>query len=260
MSTLLQDAATRAAAYLDGLAERRVACEPAAVRALDALDGELPAAPADPREVLELLDRWGSPATMATAGPRFFGFVIGGSLEQIALRWLIDLFGLPRDAGGAFVTGATVANFVALAAARHAVLARVGWSVEADGLFGAPPVTVVVSEEAHASLVKALGLVGFGRNRVVKVPVDGQGRMRADELPEVRVPAIVCTQVGNVNTGAIDPVGEVCARARQRRLGPRRRCVRSMGRRLAAACTAAARRGGRGLVGLRRAQMAQCPV
>src|SRR5579875_2498023 len=185
MSTLLQDAATRAAAYLDGLAERRVACEPAAVRAL---------------EVLELLDRWGSPATMATAGPRFFGFVIGGSLpvalaanwlasawdqntafhditpatarlEQIALRWLIDLFGLPRDAGGAFVTGATVANFVALAAARHAVLARVGWSVEADGLFGAPPVTVVVSEEAHASLVKALGLVGFGRNRVVKVPV-----------------------------------------------------------------------------------------
>ncbi len=243
MSTLLQDAATRAAAYLDGLAERRVACEPAAVRALDALDGELPAAPADPREVLELLDRWGSPATMATAGPRFFGFVIGGSLpvalaanwlasawdqntafhditpatarlEQIALRWLIDLFGLPRDAGGAFVTGATVANFVALAAARHAVLARVGWSVEADGLFGAPPVTVVVSEEAHASLVKALGLVGFGRNRVVKVPVDGQGRMRADELPEVRVPAIVCTQVGNVNTGAIDPVGEVCARVR----------------------------------------------
>src|SRR5579875_497752 len=139
MSTLLQDAATRAAAYLDGLAERRVACEPAAVRALAAN---------------WLASAWDQNTAFHDITPAT------ARLEQIALRWLIDLFGLPRDAGGAFVTGATVANFVALAAARHAVLARVGWSVEADGLFGAPPVTVVVSEEAHASLVKALGLVG----------------------------------------------------------------------------------------------------
>ena len=105
-------------------------------------------------------------------------------LEQVALRWLIDLLGLPPECGGAFVTGATVANFCGLAAARHGVLARVGWNVEADGLFGAPPITVVVGSEAHPSLTKSLGLAGLGRDRVVKVPVDGQGRMRADALPE----------------------------------------------------------------------------
>ena len=114
--------------------------------------------------------------------------------------------------GGAFVTGATVANFAALAAARHVVLERAGWNVEADGLFGAPPIQVIVGAEVHPSLVKSLGLLGLGRNRVVRVPVDGQGRMRADALPRIATPAIVCTQAGNVNTGAIDPVGEICDR------------------------------------------------
>lgn len=244
MNDLLQDAATRASAYLQGLAERSVAPDSAAVAALTVLDGELPDAPTDAREVLALLDDIGSPATMAMAGPRFFGFVIGGSLpaalaadwltsawdqnsalynstpatarvEQTALRWLLELFDLPRGAGGAFVTGANVANFVALAAARHAVLERAGWKVEADGLFGAPPITVVVSAEAHPTLIKSLGLLGLGRNRVVRVPVDAQGRLRADALPVLSGPAIVCTQVGNVNTGACDAVGEV-----RERIGP----------------------------------------
>jgi glutamate/tyrosine decarboxylase-like PLP-dependent enzyme len=134
-------------------------------------------------------------------------------LEQIALRWLADLLGLPSDCGGAFVTGATMANFSALAAARHALLARAGWNVEADGLFGAPPITVFVGAEAHPSLFKSLGLLGLGRSRVVRVPVDTQGRMRADALPEIAGPAIVCLQAGNVNTGAFDPFAEVCARA-----------------------------------------------
>jgi glutamate/tyrosine decarboxylase-like PLP-dependent enzyme len=238
MHTLLQDVAARASAYLQGLDQRKVAPDPAAVAALDALDGALPDAPCDPAEVVALLDRYGSPATLAEAGPRFFGFVIGGALpaalaanwlasawdqntglynitpatarlEQTALRWLLDLLDLPRDCGGAFVTGATVANFVALAAARHAVLARVGWKVEADGLFGAPPITVVVGEEAHPTLIKSLGLLGLGRTRVLRVPVDGQGRMRVDALPKVSAPAIICTQVGNVNTGACDPVAAV---------------------------------------------------
>ena len=238
MHTLLQDVAARASAYLLGLDQRKVAPDPAAVAALDALDGALPEAPCDPSEVVELLDRYGSPATLAEAGPRFFGFVIGGALpaalaanwlasawdqntglynitpatariEQTALRWLLDLLDLPRDCGGAFVTGATVANFVALAAARHAVLARVGWKVEADGLFGAPPITVVIGEEAHPTLIKSLGLLGLGRNRVLRVPVDGQGRMRVDALPKLSTPAIICTQVGNVNTGACDPVAAV---------------------------------------------------
>jgi glutamate/tyrosine decarboxylase-like PLP-dependent enzyme len=192
-----------------------------------------------------MLDDICSPATMAMAGSRFFGFVIGGSLpialaanwlagawdqnsalhnvtpatahlERIALRWLLDLFQLPREAGGAFVTGATMANFSALAAARHAVLHRAGWNVEADGLPGAPPVTVVVSAEAHPTLIKALGLLGLGRKRVLRVPVDEQGRMRAEALPPVTGPAIVCTQAGNVNTGSFDPIGAICEAAHVR--------------------------------------------
>jgi glutamate/tyrosine decarboxylase-like PLP-dependent enzyme len=180
---------------------------------------------------------------MATAGPRFFGFVVGGSLpatlganwlagawdqntgfellsptacalERVSLRWLVDLLGLPPGTGAGFVTGATMANFTALAAARRAVLDRAGWNVEADGLFGAPPVTVMVGDEVHPSLMKALGMLGLGRRRVVRVPVDGQGRLRADVLPAVDGPTIVCTQAGNVNTGAVDPIGEICAAVR----------------------------------------------
>ena len=242
MNRLLQDVAERANRYLEGLDTRKVAPDPAAVAALDALDGALPDAPTDPHEAIALLDRHGSPATMAMAGPRFFGFVIGGSLpvalaadwlsaawdqntgyyqitpvtariEQTALRWLLEVLDLPRGAGGAFVTGANVANFVALAAARHAVLDRAGWKVEADGLFGAPPVTVVVGEEAHPTLIKALGLLGLGRNRVVRVPADAQGRMRVDALPALAGPMIICAQIGNVNTGACDDVAALRARA-----------------------------------------------
>ena len=243
MRDLLTDAAERAIGYLQGLDSRAVAPAPAAVAALDAFDTALPDAGSDAGEVIALLDRLGSPATMAMAGPRFFGFVIGGALpvtvaaswlatawdqntglynstpatsrlEQVALRWLVELFGLPAGTGGAFVTGATVANFTALAAARHAVLQRAGWNVEADGLFGAPEVTIVVGKEAHPSVIKSLGLLGFGRERIVHVPVDGQGRMRADALPTLSGPAIVCAQVGNVNTGACDPVAEIRTRLR----------------------------------------------
>ena len=238
MKELLQDVASRASSYLQSLQERKVAPDPAAVAALDTFDGALPEMPDDPHKVIDLLDRYGSPATMAMAGPRFFGFVIGGSLpvalaadwlaaawdqntgyynitpatarlEQTALRWLLELFELPRDAGGAFVTGANVANFVGLAAGRHAVLERAGWNVEADGLFGAPPITVVVGNEAHPTLIKALGMLGLGRNRVMRVPVDAQGRLRLDALPKIDGPTIICTQVGNVNTGACDDVAAV---------------------------------------------------
>ncbi len=235
---LLNDAAQRAEAYLAGLEERAVAPDARAVAALDALDGPLPDNVCDAAEVLSLLDRYGSPATMAMAGSRFFGFVIGGALpatlaanwlasawdqntalynvtpatarlEQTALRWLVELFGLPAETGGAFVTGATVANFVALAAARHSVLRRAGWDVEADGLFGAPAIKVVVGAEAHPTLIKSLGLLGLGRNRVHKVPVDDQGRLRVEKLPPIPGPTIVCAQVGNVNTGACDDVAAI---------------------------------------------------
>ncbi|MGH7394239.1 MAG: pyridoxal phosphate-dependent decarboxylase family protein [Candidatus Methylomirabilales bacterium] len=243
MRKLLSGAAERAICYLEGLDARGVAPVPAAIERLKKWDEALPDGPTDPETVVALLDEVGSPATMAMAGPRFFGFVIGGSLpaalaanwlagawdqntalsavtpgtamlERIALRWLLDVLALPSTCGGAFVTGATMANFTALAAARHTVLAKAGWDVEAQGLFGAPPVTVVVGAEAHPSLFKALGLLGLGRDRVVRVPVDGQGRMRADALPPLSGPTIVCIQAGNVNTGAFDPAPEICRRAR----------------------------------------------
>ena len=242
MKSILADAATRSIRYLETLDARSVAPTPEAVAALRAFDEPLPEKPADPAMVLRLLDEIGSPASTAMAGRRFFGFVIGGSLpvtlaanwlagawdqntglyrptpgtaflEQVSLRWLLELLGLPRECGGAFVTGATVANLCGLAAARHAVLKRVGWNVEADGLFGAPPITVVIGAEAHPSVTKSLGVLGLGRTRVVKVPVDAQGRMCADSLPASSGPTIVCVQAGNVNTGSVDPIAEICRRA-----------------------------------------------
>jgi glutamate/tyrosine decarboxylase-like PLP-dependent enzyme len=209
---------------------------------LAALDERLPESATAPEAVIDLLDRIGSPATMASAGGRFFGFVHGGCLpaalganwlagawdqnaalftsspiasrlEEVAQRWLVELLDMPQDCGTAFVTGASMASFTCLAAARGVMLERLGWNVEADGLFGAPPLTVVVSEETHPSVTKALGLLGLGRRRVIRVPVDHQGRMCAEAFPALREPAIICVQAGNVNTGSVDPVGRICEMA-----------------------------------------------
>src|SRR5262249_28625714 len=135
------------------------------------------------------------------------------AFEDVAISWVLDVLGLPRSAGGAIVTGATMANFTGLAAARHTLLERAGWDVENDGLFAAPKLTVVVGDEVHVSLLKALGLLGLGRARVHRVPVDGQGRMRPDQLPALDSRTIVCIQAGNVNSGAFDPASEICSRA-----------------------------------------------
>jgi len=244
MRELLNQAAQIAARYLETLDQRGVAATSEALAGLAELDQPLQDAPQNPAAVLEMLDRIGSPATTAVAGRRFFGFVTGGSLpatlaanwlagawdqcpgifaaspigttlEEVSMRWLLDVLHLPSESGAAFVTGANMANFTALAAARHFVLDRVGRDVEADGLFGAPPVTVVVGDEVHPSLIKTLGMLGLGRSRVLRVPVDNQGRMRAAEVPPLKGPAIVCLQAGNVNTGAFDPAVEICAHAHQ---------------------------------------------
>lgn len=244
LRALLSDTLDRTDRYLTSLDTRPVAPPVGAVAALQKLDVPLQDDPIDARQVIRELDEVVTPATMAMAGPRFFGFVIGGSLpaalaahwlstawdqntglylstpgtshlEQVSLRWLLELLDLPRESAGAFVTGTTVAHITALAAARHAVLARAGWDVEANGLFGAPEVTVITSAEAHPTLFKALGVVGFGRKRVVKVPVDAQGRMRADQLPKITGPTIVCVQVGNVNSGACDDVKVIGRTARE---------------------------------------------
>ncbi len=242
---LLLDAAQRAGHYLENIAQRSVFPSSGALIDLHQFEVPLPDQPSDPSAVLALLDRLGSPATVASAGPRYFGFVTGGQLsaalaanwladawdnngaftmsspinaklEEVALRWLIDLFGLPATVGGGFVTGATMANFTALAAARHALLQQQGWDVEAQGLFGAPPLTVVVGNEVHVSVLKALSLLGLGRERVVRVAVDDQGCMLPSALPTLDTATIVILQAGNVNTGACDPVGEICALAQAR--------------------------------------------
>jgi glutamate/tyrosine decarboxylase-like PLP-dependent enzyme len=242
-TALLKRAARAAMDYLEGVDARGVAPRPEAVAALSALRGPLPPGPTNSEAVLHLLDAYGSPATVAKNNGRFFGFVNGGCLptalaaswlvsawdqnaaffvqsptavvlEEVALEWVRQLLGLPEGTGGAVVTGATMANFTALAAARHALLARAGWDVEAEGLFGAPTITVVVGEEVHASVTKALGLLGLGRKRVVRVPVDGQGRMKADALPPMDSQTILCLQAGNVNTGAFDAAAAICPIAR----------------------------------------------
>lgn len=242
-AALLKRAARDAVDYLDGVGARSVTPGAEAIAALSALRGPLPPGPTSAETVLHLLHEYGSPATMAKTNGRFFGFVTGDCLpaalgaawlvsawdqnaahyaqspaasvmEETALDWVRELFNLPEGTGGAVVTGATMANFSALAAARHTLLQRAGWDVESDGLFGAPPITVVVGEEVHQSVLKALGLLGMGRNRVVRVPVDGQGRMRADALPHLDSQTILCLQAGNVNTGAFDPASAICPAAR----------------------------------------------
>ncbi|MBO0859119.1 MAG: aspartate aminotransferase family protein [Chloracidobacterium sp.] len=240
MSELLADFLARALRYIDSLDSRRVAPSIEAVERLALFDEPLPEHPADPRTVLKILDEIGSPATVASSGGRYFGFVTGGVLpaalaanlmagvwdqngayrvmspvaakvEDVCLKWLRESLGLPAGAGAGFVTGATMANFAGLAAARRAVLLKSGWNVDEDGLIGAPPIRVIVGDEVHASLLKALSLLGLGRSRVERVAVDGQGRMRSDALPGLSPGTIVCIQAGNVNTGAFDPAGEICA-------------------------------------------------
>ncbi len=215
----------------------------------DVLGGPLPEEGEAPARVVEELARRADPGLCATAGPRFFGFVIGGSVpaavgadwltsawdqnaglfvlspaaaiaEETVARWLIELFGLPAGTSMGAVTGGQMANTTCLAAARHAVLAHAGWDVEEQGLQGAPRVTVLAGDEAHITVYGALRLLGLGDASVVKVASDGQGRMQPgalrDSLASVRGPAIVCAQAGNVNTGAFDPLGEIVAAARSR--------------------------------------------
>ncbi len=236
---VLDLAADKARRYVLDVAERKVGPSEAAVAALAELHEPLPTSSTDPSDVIARLDQIGSPATVATTGGRYFGFVNGGmvpaalaanwlatawnqnaalrvmspiaaELEEVVLRWVCEALGLPPECSGGLVTCATMANFTALVTARHVLLARAGWDVTADGMFGAPPIEVVVGAEVHASILKALSLAGFGRKRVTIVEADGQGRIRADKLPRLSERTIVCIQAGNVNTGAFDPAVEIC--------------------------------------------------
>ncbi len=202
----------------------------------------------DSLELVRNLVEAAEPGIAAMPSGRFFGFVIGGAhpaaiaadwltsvwdqnaglytptpsaavVEEVAMEWLRELLGLPAGVSCGFVTGCQMAHVTCLAAARHAVLEQAGWDVERDGLAGSPPLRALVGEEAHVTVPRALRLLGVGASSIVRVPADEQGRMRADSLRDALEaasgPTIVCVQVGNVNTGAIDPVAEIVALARE---------------------------------------------
>ncbi|MDG9703212.1 aminotransferase class V-fold PLP-dependent enzyme [Streptomyces sp. DH37] len=241
---LLTYAAGQAMDYLAGLPTRRVGATAGAEELTKLLGGPLPEAPTAPAETVDLLTRAANEGgVVASSGPRYFGYVVGGTLpvalaadwiagawdqnsgvfdlgpavataEHIAAGWLLDLLGLPAGTSVGFPTGCAMAHVTALAAARHQVLTGVGWDVERRGLREAPRVDVVVGEQRHLTVDLALRHLGFGTDQLRVVPADDEGRMRLDELESVLAdcdgPTIVCAQVGDVNTGAIDPVGEIC--------------------------------------------------
>ena len=239
---LLSHAYEQAMAFLDSLPDRPVAPRASFDELVAALGGPLPSGPQDELGVLLDLTAHLEPGVAATAGPRYFGFVTGGSypiavaadwlvstwdqnvalhimspamsaLEACTARWILDLLGLPEQASVGFVTGAHTANITALAAARHEVLRRARWDVESLGLQGAPALTVVAGQEAHASIHAACRMIGVGSRTIMGVATDEQGRMRPDALEwalsATSGPTIVCAQVGNVNTGACDPLVEI---------------------------------------------------
>ncbi|MGZ8869207.1 MAG: pyridoxal phosphate-dependent decarboxylase family protein [Thermoanaerobaculia bacterium] len=246
---ILDRAAEHAAEFLDSLPKRPVVPSFTRHELLEILATPLSDSGEDGLAVLDVLAAAGKGGALGTAGPRFFGFVIGGSLpvtvgadwltsawdqnaglyasspvtsviEDVAREWLLDLFDLPRESGVGFVTGCQMANFTGLAAARHAVLRNAGWNVEEQGLQGAPRVNVVIGAEAHVTIHVALRMLGLGSKNAIVVPADEQGRMRPDELRRALAnlsgPTIVCVQAGNVNSGAFDALDEIAATARER--------------------------------------------
>lgn len=241
---VLLSAATKSIDYLDAAEHRNVSPAPSALSDLNRFNEELPLHGIDSIQTLDFLNETGSPATMASNGNRYFGFVIGGShptalaanwlasawdqngvlditspvnakIESVTEKWLTQILPVAKGSSVGFVTGVTMANFCGLAAARTFILQAQGWDVEAQGLFGAPPIIVVIGEEAHGSLLKALSMIGLGRDRVVRVPADSNGRMRMDSLPSLDDRTILCLQAGNVNTGGMDD-GSVIAAAKSK--------------------------------------------
>lgn len=247
---VLTAAADAARTYIASLPSRPVRASASVEELRAALGGPLADDGRDPAQVVAELARAADPGLVASAGPRYFGFVVGGSVpaavgadwltsawdqnagiyvlspaaavvEEIAAGWVLELLGLPKSASVGFVTGCQMANFTCLAAARHAVLRGAGWDVEERGLYGAPEIDVVVGAEAHVTIFTALRMLGLGASRVITVPADGQGRMRADALKDALArgsrPTIVCAQAGNVNTGACDPFDAIADLTRTRK-------------------------------------------
>ena len=240
---LLAEADRRALGYFDGIDNRPVFPSPYAIAALQAFEQPLPEQGLDDQDVLRQLDEIGSPATVASNGPRYFGFVIGATLpaaaaaermvlawdqcassfdnapvadvlERTAGRWVLEALDLPRSSAVGFGTSATACTLASLSAARRALLARKGWDFDGDGLIGAPEVRVVVSATCHITVKKALRILGFGMNRLIIAPTDAQGRIDPAQLPPLDDLSVLCLQAGEVNTGEFDPFAELIPHAK----------------------------------------------
>lgn len=240
---LLDHASACAAEYAAGAREMRVVPDAAALKGLAVLPAAFPEDPTEPSRIVDLLHRHGSPATAATTGGRYFGFVNGGSLpgaiaakwiadawdqnaalyvmspiaahlESACERWLVDLLGLPPGTVAGLVGGTSMATLCGLAAGRDELLRRAGWDCGGRGLIGAPEIRVVLGTQAHMSVFRALGLLGLGRDRVELVPVDAHGRMDPSRMPVLDARTLLILQAGNVNTGAFDPFTAIIPPAR----------------------------------------------
>jgi glutamate/tyrosine decarboxylase-like PLP-dependent enzyme len=242
---ILNTASQKAMDYLDKLPERRVYPDEESMQKLKNFSVSLPDQALDGEKIIDQLHEYGSANTVATNGGRYFGFVFGGTLpvslaagwistawdqnavfrisspvaahlEKIAGRWILELLDLSPGSATGFVTGTTMANFCGLIAARYHIYQKQGWDVKMRGMNQAPPIRVIVGEEVHASMQRALMLAGFGLQNLVKIPTDDQGRIIAKNFPEMDASTIVCLQAGNVNTGAIDPIKEICMLANEK--------------------------------------------
>src|SRR5438094_1501598 len=235
---LLDKARQFAGEYIDSLEERPVFPGEKSLRAMHALVESLPENPSDPFLILDQLQEIGAPAVVTQTGGRYFGFVNGGilpvglaarwmadvwdqntahyvmspinsRLEEICERWMVSLLRFPEETAIGFVSGTTIANFSGLCAGRNELLRGRGWDVAKEGLYGAPRFRVIVGADAHAAVYKSISVLGLGTNSLEIVPSDDQGRMRPNQMPKLEEPALVIAQAGNVNSGAIDPVGEI---------------------------------------------------
>ena len=240
---LYEQAKNYALDYMQNVLDRPVFPEAEAIKNLAVFREKLPDQPVDPYHVLEKLHQFGSPATVAQTGGRYFGFVNGGIvptalaakwlvdvwdqnaalyvmspivsvLEEVCEEWLVDLLGLPQNTAAGFVSGTSTASLCGLVAGRDHLLRKNGWDVSSRGLFGAPEIKVVLGAGAHSTVYKALAILGLGMDRLIQVPTDEQGRMRADLLPELDSNTLLILQAGNVNSGAFDPFVEICSKAR----------------------------------------------
>jgi len=243
--SILNSVTDYALRYLNGLGERRVYPDKTSLAELEKFSVGLPESNTETGEVLRLLNAAGSVNTVATNGGRYFGFVFGGAIpaslaanwlasawdqnavfkvtspiaahiEKISTGWLLDLLGLPSQSAVGFVTGTTMANFCGAIAARYQLCRRLGWDIKSRGMNGSPPIRVIAGEEVHASMQRALILAGFGLDEIIKVPTDDQGRIIAEKIPDLDASTLLCLQAGNVNTGAIDPIKEICLQAKDK--------------------------------------------